>query len=118
MLSDLGRKAEAIACYDRALEINPRFVVAWNAKGRVLSDLGRNDEAVVCYDRSLEMEPRDARVWASKGIALSDLGRRKEAAEAYRRFIACVPKSNKQLIQRAEDMIAELEAPLDPGKLN
>ena len=32
-LSTLGRNDEAIACYDRALEIDPRDARAWNNKG-------------------------------------------------------------------------------------
>ena len=118
MLSELGRKEEAIACYDRALEIDPRFTVAWNAKGRVLSDLGRKEEAVVCYDQALEIGPRDVRVWANKARALSDLGRREQAVEAYRRLIACVPTSNEQLIQGIEQLIAQLEANPNPRSPN
>jgi tetratricopeptide (TPR) repeat protein len=35
-LNELGHSEEAIVCYDRALEINPRFVEAWFNKGLAL----------------------------------------------------------------------------------
>ena len=37
-LSDLGRKEEAIVCYDKAIEINPQYADAYNNKGNALSD--------------------------------------------------------------------------------
>ena len=32
-LANLGKSQEAIACYDRALEINPKYAEAWYNKG-------------------------------------------------------------------------------------
>ncbi len=44
-LSSLGRNDEAIACYDRALEIESRIADVWLNKGVALSELGRKEEA-------------------------------------------------------------------------
>ena len=55
MLSDLGRKDEAISAYDKALEIQPDDAEAWNNKGNALSDLGRKGEAISAYDKALEI---------------------------------------------------------------
>ena len=44
-LANLGRHDEAMACYDRALEIDPRDALAWNNKGTGLLELGRREEA-------------------------------------------------------------------------
>lgn len=40
-LANLGNPQEAIACYDRALKINPRNAEAWYNKGYALYDLGK-----------------------------------------------------------------------------
>ena len=117
-LSVLGRKQEAIACYDRALEIDTRVAPTWNNKGAALSEVGRHEEAITSYDRALEIDPKVAHAWYNKGASLSALGRKKEAAEAYRRFIAGAPTSYKQQIQRAKELIAELEGNASPGTLN
>ena len=35
-----------IRCFEKALEIAPRFAYAWNNKGSSLDSLGRYDEAI------------------------------------------------------------------------
>ena len=75
----LGKHQEAIVCYDRALEINPRDALAWSNKGFALSDLGKYQEAIICCDKALEINPRDALAWSNKGVALSKLDKYQEA---------------------------------------
>ena len=93
-LSDLGRKDEAIKCYDRALDINPKYDGAWCSKGNALSSLGRKDEAIRCYDMALEINPKYDDVWCNKGVALSDLGRKDEAIRCYDRALEINPKDD------------------------
>ena len=85
-LDALGKPQEAIACYDRVLEIDPRDAGAWSNKGVALGTLGRYDEAIACLDRALEIDPRDAKAWSNKGLALRNLGRHKEV-------IACLDRA-------------------------
>src|SRR5262249_51290315 len=42
---NLGRLQEALACFDKAIEIDPALPQAWSNKGNSLSRVGRNDEA-------------------------------------------------------------------------
>ncbi|OCQ89762.1 prenyltransferase [Nostoc sp. MBR 210] len=70
---------EAIASYDKALEIKPDKHEAWNNRGIALRNLGRNEEAVASFDKALEIQPDDAIAWYSRGIALKNLGRYEEA---------------------------------------
>jgi tetratricopeptide (TPR) repeat protein len=56
VLDRSDRYAEAIECYDKALEIDPRSG-AWWWKGKTLYKLGRFQEALQCYDKSLETNP-------------------------------------------------------------
>ncbi len=81
-------------------------------QGLALSALGRQEEAIACYDRALEIDPRFVVAWRNKGDVLSTLGRKEEAVQAYRRFIAHAASSYEQHIQRARELIAELEASL------
>ncbi len=39
-LSDVGKKEEAIECYNLAIKLNPNYAIAYNNKGRALSALG------------------------------------------------------------------------------
>ncbi|GAB3408863.1 tetratricopeptide repeat protein [Flindersiella endophytica] len=74
-----GYDAEALACYDRALELEPESAVAWLNKADALRQLDRLDEALPCYDRAIELEPDAPNQWTRKSFALHALGRHKEA---------------------------------------
>jgi serine/threonine protein kinase len=91
----MGRFAEAIRCYDRALEIDSRLPSAWGNKGRSLYSMGRFAEAIRCYDRALEIDSRSkmrcAIVWLNKGAALIGLGRFQEAISCYDRALEMDP---------------------------
>lgn len=67
-----NRFLEAIECYDRALEIDPDFSVAWQAKGVALHNLGRYDDALECYDRALSFDPGNEGIDELKEITLQD----------------------------------------------
>lgn len=79
-LAEIQDWEEALACFDRALELNPRYVDAWNEKGVALAKSDRHEDALVCFDRALEINPRNEQVWSNKGEVLgADLGRWEEA---------------------------------------
>jgi len=82
-LANLGQHEEAIASFDRAIEINPRLELAWHNKGGALHRLGRTEEAIACYDRALQINLRYADAWSNKGVALGALGRMEEAIACY-----------------------------------
>jgi len=92
-LVNLGCPAEALACCERALEINPRLAEAWSNKGNALAALGRHAEALTCYERALEINPRLAEAWSAKGLALGNLGRHDEALTCYERALEINPRS-------------------------
>ena len=68
-----GNNIEAIACYDRAIEVNPQFSCAHNNKGLSLYYLGDNIEAIACYDRAIEINPQNAHVYYNKGLSLASI---------------------------------------------
>jgi len=56
----LGRRPEqAVACYRRALELDPRLAIAWSALARALGDLGQLDPAIEAAQRLIELEPEE-----------------------------------------------------------
>ena len=58
-LGKLGRLDDAIASYDKALEIKPDDHEAWYNRGVALGNLGRLDDAIASYDKALEFKPDD-----------------------------------------------------------
>lgn len=82
----------AIAAYEKALEIDPKYRPAWHWLGATLNDLGRNSEAIAAYDKALEIDPKSHKAWNNLGNALNDLGRYSEAIAAFDKALEIDPK--------------------------
>ena len=89
----LAKHEEAIGSYDKAIEIDPDNVYAWNNKGTALGELGRHDEALKCFDKILEIDPENAHAWNNKGVALGRLSRYDEALECFSKAIEIDPNN-------------------------
>ncbi|TET74627.1 MAG: tetratricopeptide repeat protein, partial [Dehalococcoidia bacterium] len=55
-LGNLNRLAEALACLDEALLLNPDYAEAWYNKGVALEKLGQWKQALAAYERARELE--------------------------------------------------------------
>ncbi|MEH2026853.1 tetratricopeptide repeat protein [Nostoc sp.] len=72
-LFKLGRFEEAIASYDKAIEIKPDFYEAWLYRGEALANLGRIEEAIHDYGQALVITQEiDAR--SKQASCLNNLG--------------------------------------------
>lgn len=85
---------EKIIWYQRAIDLNPNDVDAYNNLGCFLNELGRNKEAIEKYQKAIDLNPNDDIVYSNFGNALSDLGRNKEAIENHKKAIELNPKNN------------------------
>src|SRR3990172_8275379 len=90
-LNNLGRVKEALACFDKALEILPRFDAAWLDKGVALAQLGREKEAVACYRKALEINPQSAHAWYNLGISQQNEGLLDDALASYDQAVTINP---------------------------
>jgi len=76
-----------LASYDKALQINPDNIDAWNDQGIILEDLGRYQEAIAAYDQAIQVNPKFGWAWYNRGNALQALGRYEEALDSYDKAI-------------------------------
>ncbi|MBI1955348.1 MAG: tetratricopeptide repeat protein, partial [Acidobacteria bacterium] len=90
-LNNLGRTKEALACFDKALEILPRFDAGWLNKGVVLWKLGREKEALACYDKAIEINPNSAQSWYNRGLAYQNYDALEDALASYERALTLNP---------------------------
>jgi tetratricopeptide (TPR) repeat protein len=90
-LAHQGRPAEAIAHYQKALEINPDFAEAHNNLGTALLNQGRLEEASEHFHLALDEDPAFAEAHNNLGIVLTKQGRTAEAIEEYRKAIELNP---------------------------
>jgi len=54
-----GKYAEALPCFDRALEIDPAFAPAWHDRGVVLRKMGRDEDALRDFEKAAGLEPEN-----------------------------------------------------------
>ncbi|MGP4010569.1 tetratricopeptide repeat protein [Streptomyces sp. 4N124] len=92
-LVSLGRRVDALASYDRALELNAKEPSLWASKGGALSELGRHEEALPCLDRCLELAPNLGAAWRNKGNSLGKVGHYEEADAAFERAAELLPNN-------------------------
>ncbi|MDV2482662.1 tetratricopeptide repeat protein [Methanoculleus sp. Wushi-C6] len=83
---------EALACYDKALELSPDNPLLWRRKGFALIKAGRYAEATVCFDRALAIDPDDATAWQRRGYALACMGRKEGAVACFDQALARDPE--------------------------
>jgi tetratricopeptide (TPR) repeat protein len=84
LLRDTRRLDEAIACFQRTLEVDPGWFEAYNNLGLTLEAANRWDEACAAYAEAIRREPRFAAARQNLGRALLTLGRFREGWEQYR----------------------------------
>ena len=56
VFASLEKYEEAIICYEKALECDPRLKESHYNKGRALSFLGRFPEAIESYEKAIELD--------------------------------------------------------------
>jgi tetratricopeptide (TPR) repeat protein len=91
-LDNLGRREEAILCYDAALRLDPNLVAAHLNKGIALFGAGRPSNALACYEKALQLESKSERLWTNKGVVLKSLGDIEQAIACYEKAIICNPR--------------------------
>ncbi len=86
----------ARALVDRALEMNPGLVVAWDVSGNVRMQSGEYEEALARYRRCLQLDPKTpwrTYVWPSMAGCLVALGQHDEAIALAREGLQIAPKN-------------------------
>jgi len=79
-----GKFEEALADYNRAIEISPYEVDPFLNRGIAYEALGRLEEALTDYDRVLRLNPSDPAGWNNRGNALLGLRRFREASDSFK----------------------------------
>jgi Flp pilus assembly protein TadD len=82
----------AIACYRRAIALDPKYATAHSNLGNALYAKGDLQGAIACYRRAIALDPKYAKAHNSLGCALADKGDLDGAIACCRRAIALDPK--------------------------
>ncbi len=76
---------------DKALEINPAHIVAYNNRANALKELGQLKAAVESYDKAIELQPSHVEAHYARANILGQLNQHESAAEGYREVIRLKP---------------------------
>jgi len=69
-----GNYDEALAHFDKALEIDSSLSHVWNERGLCLKDMGKYEDAVKSFEKALEISPNDEEYLFDYGEVLEILG--------------------------------------------
>jgi Tfp pilus assembly protein PilF len=90
LLSDLavvasarGRVETALACCERALQLDSKLATAHFNQGNALRELGRSQEAAASYRRAIELRPDYLKAFNNLGLVLKELGKLDQAQASF-----------------------------------
>ena len=69
-----GKYDEAIALFDKAIEIDPSHAAAWHDRGLCLRELGKDAEALRSFNRATDLAPDDEEFLSSYAGMLRRMG--------------------------------------------
>lgn len=113
-LLELGRPAQAVRCFERALDEAPRFGPALYEIGRLAAEeVVKADKGAAALKRYLELpqwpdDPDEALAWLHLGRIQAHLGRGAEARTAFERALELDPE-----LERARQALDELSARME-----
>src|SRR5262249_27242856 len=81
-----------VACYRKAIELQPGLANAHVQLGNGLARQGQVVEAIACYHKALDLEPKNTFALFNLGVALEGQGKTRAAIDCYRKVIAINPK--------------------------
>lgn len=82
-----GNEEQALADFDKGIEVEPDYATIYHNKGWYLNKLGRHQEAIMCFDKTLELEPKRAVTYENLADAYLHLGLTEKAVEAFRQAL-------------------------------
>ena len=74
----LKQHQEAIADYDKAIELNPKYFNAYYNRGTAKDGLKQYKESIADYDKAIELDPKYFDAYYNRGFAYLELAQKKK----------------------------------------
>lgn len=87
-----GKTAEALASYQKALELDPNHLLAQLSMGRLYDRQGKFAEALEWYTRAAQQHPNEPAAHNDLGLCLARQGRFADAAIEFDRAVSLAPE--------------------------
>jgi len=90
-LIELQRYEEAIGILDKALQIDPKYPLAWVKRGYALSQLQKYEEALKSSEEALKIKSEYSQAWYQRALVLEKLNRDEEAKKSLNKAVEIQP---------------------------
>jgi len=104
-----GEYDKAILDCTKAIEIDPRFGLAYCNRGAAYYEKGEYDQAILDYTKAIEIDPRYAKAYNNRGVAYGAKGKDDCAMLDYDKAIKIDPKFAQAYCNRGADYSAKGE---------
>ena len=91
VLRDKNRTYTAIKDYDKAIQLDPKYAIAFYNRGMANRELKRTDKAIVDLTTALRLDPKDADAYYQRALAWQAKGEFGKAVEDYDESIRLKP---------------------------
>ena len=95
-----GEYEQALAYFDKILELDPENVKALMNKASVLVSLKKHSDAICYFDKVLEIEPKNVDALYNKGTALSYIKEYDEAFSYFDRVLVIDPENLEVIVAK------------------
>lgn len=99
-----GQFADAAACFDKAIVIEPAYADAWHNRGLAASRTGHPERAFEAFKHALLLDPERADTYLGLGNLLVRAGQLDDAIEAYSRAARLDPALAPARIAQAQTL--------------
>ncbi len=93
--ADLGRHADAVREFERALGLSPNFVDIRTRLGNVLREMGRTEDALAHYQKVKDEKPDYLPARLALGVTLFSLERKEEAVAEWQECVSMAPADRR-----------------------
>ncbi|HCU34011.1 MAG TPA: hypothetical protein DGT21_00790 [Armatimonadetes bacterium] len=97
----MDRLQDALADFNKAIELDPEYADAWMNRGGVYYMMGQSDKAITELDRAAELNGANPQIYFNRALAHEDLGHIVDAILDYSRVIDLVPGATAAMVSRA-----------------
>ncbi len=89
---ETGHPNKALSYCNKAIELDPKYAMAFNNRGAVYEKLGKHQQAISDYTKAIELNTKVAGTFYNRGNAYVRLGQRQQAIWDFNKAIELNPK--------------------------
>jgi len=97
-----GNEAQALADFDKGIEVEPDYASVYHNKGWYLNKRGKHTEAIPYFEKTLALEPDRAVTYENLADTYLNRGEKQKAIKAFRKAVQCLPPSNAGIKEQIE----------------